>query len=109
MIMNYRKEALDIQKQILRLISEEDFNGIEDLLEKRKEFYINYSQHNSEELKEFLNSEEFKKSEINISKAFNNSKEKIKNELDLIKSSRHASKQYRSNASYRNMNFNKKV
>ncbi|WP_286908753.1 hypothetical protein [Clostridium sp. UBA1652] len=106
---NYRKEALNIQNKFLELIEEEDFNGIESLINRRKEFYIEYAQYNKEELKEFLNSKEYKDSEIKINMAFNLAKEKVKQEIDRIKISRNASKQYQSNVAYRNGFFNKKI
>lgn len=108
-MINYIEEAIKIQKQFLKLIENEDFIGIEDLLNKRKEFYISYSKDNTEELKKFLNSEEFKESEKRINLAFNLSKEKVKKELNQLKDSSNASKQYQSNVMHRSGFFNKKI
>jgi hypothetical protein len=107
--MDYRNEALKIQKEIIVLIEREDFNGIENLLNKRKEFYIEYSKYNSEELKNFLNSQEYKDLEIKINIAFNTAKDKIKQEMDKIKSSKNASKQYQNNMGQLSGFFNKKI
>lgn len=109
MSMDYKAEALNIQNQFLILIEKEDFKGIEELLARRKEFYVNYSEHNKEELKEFLNSKEFKDSEIKVNLAFSIGKEKIKKELGTLKASRNASRQYQNNASQRSGFFNKKI
>lgn len=108
-MINYREEALNIQQQFLVLIENEDFKGIEDLLEKRKEFYIDYSEYDSKELKEFLNSEDFKEAERRVNIAFNVGKEKVKKEISKLKDSRNAAKQYQSNVANRNMFFNKKI
>ena len=107
--MNYKEEALKIQKQFLKLIENEDFKGIEDLLNKRKELYLTYSKANPEELTSFLNSEEFKESERRVNLAFNLSKEKVKKELTQLKDSRNASKQYQSNVAHLSGFFNKKI
>lgn len=107
--MDYKEEALNIQKQFLILIEREEFKGIEELLTRRKEFYVNYSEHNKEELKEFLSSQEFKDSESKINLAFKIRKEKIKKELNTLKISRNASKQYQNNVAHRNGIFNKKI
>lgn len=101
--------ALDIQQEFLILIEKEDFIGIENLLEKRKDFYIKYSEYNSLELKELLNSKEFKDSEIKINLSFNIAKENVKKEIDKLKASKNAAKQYQNNSGYRNMFFNKKI
>lgn len=74
--MKYKNEAFNIQNKILFLIEEEDFKGIEVLLEKRKKFYIEYSEHNPKELNELLNSQEFKDSERKINLSFSMGKEK---------------------------------
>lgn len=108
-MINYIEEALKIQKQFLILIENEDFKGIEDLLKKRKEFYLSYSEANPEELKNFLNSEEFKESERRVNLAFNISKEKVKKEINHLKDSNNASKQYQSNIAHRSGFFNKKI
>jgi hypothetical protein len=108
-MMNFRKEALDIQKKLLILIDKEDFKGIEELIKKRKEFYISYSEHNSKELKEFLNSKEYKDSEIKVNLAFNLAKEKVKDEIDRLKASRNASRKYQNNVAYKSGFFNKKI
>jgi glutamyl-tRNA reductase len=107
--MDYRNEALKIQKEIIILIEREDFDGIENLLNRRKEFYLEYSNYNSEELKNFLNSQEYKDLEIKISTAFNIAKDKVKQEIDKIKSSKNASKQYQSNMGHLSGFFNKKI
>lgn len=107
--MNYREKALNIQNQFLILIEKEDFKGIETLLEERKKFYIEYSEQNSKDLKEFLNSQEYKDSEKKINLAFNIGKEKIKQELDTLKLSRNATKQYQNNAAHRSGFFNRKI
>jgi len=106
---NFIEEALKIQKQFLILIENEDFKGIEDLLNKRKEFYISYSKDNAEELKKFLNSEEFNESERRVNLAFNLSKEKVKKEIKQLKDSSNASKQYQNNIAHRSGFFNKKI
>lgn len=107
--MDYRNEALKIQKEFIVLIEREDFNGIENLLNKREEFYIEYSKYNSEELKNFLNSQEYKDLEIKINTAFNIAKDKVKQEIDKLKASKNASKQYQSNAGQLSGFFNKKI
>lgn len=107
--MNYRGEALNIQKKFLRLIEDEDFKGIENLINRKKEFYIEYSKYNKDELKEFLKSKEYKDSEIKVNIAFNLAKEKVKQEIDRLKSSQNASKQYQSNVANINGFFNKKI
>jgi glutamyl-tRNA reductase len=107
--MEYRNEALKIQKEFIVLIEREDFDGIENLLNRRKEFYLEYSNYNSEELKNFLNSQEYKDLEIKINTAFNIAKDKVKQEMDKIKSSKNASKQYQSNMGHLSGFFNKKI
>ncbi len=108
-MINYIEEALKIQKQFLKLIENEDFNGIEDLLNKRKDFYLSYSKDNPEELKKFLNSDEFKESERRVNLAFNLSKEKVKKEINQLKDSSNASKQYQNNIARRSVFFNKEI
>lgn len=107
--MNYINEALDIQNRILALIEEKDFEDIEALLEERKKFFVEYFEYNPKELKELLNSKEFKDSERKINLAFNMGKEKIKKELNTLKVSRNATRQYKNNVANRNMFFNKKI
>lgn len=107
--MNYREEALNIQKKFLRLIEDEDFKGIESLINRKKEFYIAYSKYKKDELKEFLNSKEYKDSEIKVNIAFNLAKEKVKQEIDRLKYSQNATKKYQSNVANINGFFNKKI
>ncbi|ERK31612.1 hypothetical protein [Clostridium intestinale] len=108
-MIDFRIEALNIQKEFIILIDKEDFTGIEELIKKRKEFYISYSEHNSKELKEFLNSKEYRDSEIKVNLAFNLLKENVKNEIDRLKASRNASRQYQNNIAHRNGFINKKI
>ncbi len=107
--MSYKNEALNIQGEILKLIENEDFDGIENLLEKRKEFYKEYAEHDSIDLKEFINSKEFKDSETKIRLGFALSKDKIKKELETLRASRNASKSYQNNTAKINGIFNKKI
>lgn len=107
--MNYREEALKIQKEILELIEKEDFDGIQEVLNKRKAFYIKYSEFNGSDLKKFLDSEEYKDSDRKINVAFSIGKEKVKEEIKNLRSSKKATKQYQKNSTNGNMFFNKKV
>lgn len=109
LIMNYKEEALKIQKEILELIEKEDFDGIQEVLNKRKAFYIKYSEYNGNDLKMLLNSEEYRDSDRKINIAFSTAKEKVKEEIKVLRSSKKATKQYQNNSTSGNMFFNKKV
>lgn len=107
--MEYRKEALNIQKEILFLIEKENFEEINDVLNKRKHLYIEFLESDSIELKDLINSKEYIYYEKQINDLFNKKKLEIINELEKLRVSKKATREYRNNIVNRDMFFNKKI
>lgn len=107
--MDYVREAINIQEEIICLIEKEDFNRIQDVLDKRKSFYLEFAEKNPSELQIFLKSKEYNDYDQKINKLFIEKKAEIKNELEKLKLSKKATKGYQNNIFRRDMFFNKKI
>lgn len=107
--MKYKEEAVNIEMHLIKLLTEENFEEFNSFLEKREEFYKEYSEYNFKEAKEFFDSKEFKDYQDNLKQIYIKKNNEIRAEINKIANLKRANQGYQNSIRTNNMFLNKKI